>query len=170
MLARLEQVRNKVSDRKERGAAWEEMVKTSLSEFEALARHLRSKLLRFPMTPNRRKRLEELNFQKPLQAHELLMQWFDIGVLQWPGDKVTPKRNVLDSDLPFIKKMIQKRHILIHSGGIVDQAYLDLSGDTQVRLSERISVASKEAKRFLECVRAMGANLVDNVEDGFVEG
>ncbi len=170
MLTRLEEIRKTVSDRKERGAVWEDMTKTSLSEFEALARHLRNKLLRFPMTPNRRKRLEDLNFQRPLLADEALVQWFDIGVLRWVGDKVTPQRKVPDSDLPFIKKMIQKRHILIHNGGIVDQAYLDLSGDTQVRLSERIRVDSREANRFIECVRNMAANLLDNVEDGFSEG
>jgi hypothetical protein len=170
MLARLEQTKSTVSDRKERGEIWEEMTKTSLSEFEALARHVRSKLLRFLMTPNRRKRLEELNFQKPLQADEELEKWFDIGVMEWAGDTTNPGRKVPQSDLPFIKKMVQKRHILIHNGGTVDQAYLDLSEDTQVRLGERIRVGSNEAKRFIECVRDMGANLLDNVEYGFSEG
>jgi len=169
MLTRLEETKNMVSDRKARGAIWEEMTVTSLSEFEALARHLRTSLLRFPMTANRRKRLEELNFQKPLQADETLARWFDIGLLEWAGDDITPSRKVPESDLPFIKKMIQKRHILMHNGGIVDQAYLDLSGDIQVRLNERISVESKEAKRFIECVRGMAANLLDNVEYGFSE-
>jgi len=92
------------------------MTKNIVGDFEHLAKHLRVKLLNFPMTPNRRKRLEELNFQQPLQANESLMQWFDIGLLTWPGNTTTPKRIVPDSDLPFIRKMIQKRHILIHSG------------------------------------------------------
>lgn len=169
ILTRLEEIRNTVSDRKERGAVWEDMTKTSLSEFEALARHLRNKLLRFPMTPSRRKRLEDLNFQKPLQADEMLRQWFDIGVLEWPGNDVTPKRVVPESDLPFIKKMIQRRHILMHNGGVVDQEYIDLSGDTQVRLNERIRIDSREAKRFIDCVRKLAANLLDNVEYGFPE-
>jgi hypothetical protein len=170
MLNRLEDTKKTVSDRKARGEVWEEMTKASLSDFEALARHLRTKLLLFPMTQRRRKRLEELNFQKPLQADDFLMSWFDIGALEWVGNDTTPKRTVPDSELPFIKKMIQKRHILIHNGGIVDQEYLDLSGDDQVLLGERISISSKEAKRFIECAHAMGANLMDNVEHGFREG
>jgi len=169
MLARWHETNNTITGQKERGEIWERMTVAALSEFEPLAKHLRIKLLRFPMTSNRRKRLEQVNFQKPLQANDLLLQWFDIGMLEWAGNDVTPKRLVPASDLPFIKKMIQRRHILMHNSGIVDQEYLDLSGDTQVRLGERIRIRSQEAKRFVDCVGAMAANLLDNVELGFKE-
>lgn len=169
MLARLEETKRTVSDRRERGEMWEDMTVKSLSNFEALAKHLRIRLLRFPMTPKRRKQLEELNFQRPFHADQSLVQWFDIGVLKWAGNDTNPQRKIPDSDLPFIKKMIQKRHILMHNGGLVDQDYLDHSGDTQARLNERVSVCSDEAKRFIQSVRGMGANLMDNVEDGFSE-
>jgi hypothetical protein len=167
LLARLEETKKTVSERTARDAIWEEMTISTLSEFEALARHLRTRLLAFPLTLNRRRRLAEMNFQKPLQANEFLMSWFDIGVLKWPGDQINPQRAISESDLPFIKKMIQKRHILMHNLGIVDQEYLDLSGDTNARLGERIRVSSNEAKRFIECVQGMSANLMDNVEHGF---
>jgi hypothetical protein len=167
MLIRWDEVKNKVSDRQERGAIWEEMTVKVLSEFEALGKHLRCKLLCFPMTPNRRKELEKLNFQKPLKADELLVQWFDIGLLEWAGNGATPQRIVASSELAFIKKMIQRRHILIHNGGIVDQEYLELSGDTAARLNERIGIDSNEAKRFIDNVRRMAENLLDNVEYAF---
>lgn len=167
MLSRLEETKKTVTDRKDRGLVWEEMTVTSLSEFEALAKHLRRRLLCLPMTANRRKQLEKLNFQKPLLADESLVQWFDIGVLEWAGNDASPKRTLPQSEPPFIKKMIQKRHILVHNGGLVDQEYLDLGGDTQVRLDERISIRSHEAKHFIESVRGMAANLLDNVEYGF---
>jgi hypothetical protein len=170
MLSRLEEIKQTVSDRGERGANWEDMIVKSLSEFEALAKHLRNRLLRFPMTSNRRKCVEGLNFQNPLQAHESLELWFDIGILKWPGDDATPGRAVLDAELAFVRKMIQRRHILMHNGGIVDQDYLNRSGDAQVRLNERIRIGSHEAKRFIESVRGMGANLLDNVEHRFTEG
>ena len=66
--------------------------------------------------------------------------------------------------------MVQRRHILIHNGGVVDQDYLDQSGDTDIRLDERIRVRGKDAKRFLEDVALMGMNLLDNVEEGFSVG
>lgn len=119
------------------------------------------------MTSNRRRNLEAVNFQKPLEADALLMQWFDIGLLEWRGNASSPGRKLPEADLPFIKKMLQKRHILVHNGGAVDQTYLDLSGDGQARLGQRIEVRSHEAKRFIECVRAMAANFLDNIEHGF---
>ena len=166
-LARLEEVKQTVSDRHKREEVWEKITVDGLSKFEALAKHLRRRLLSFPMTVNRRAQLEKLNFQRPLAADESLKQWFDIAVLGWPGNAARPERQVTPSEIPFIKKMIQRRHILIHNNGLVDQEYMALSGDTQVRLDERIRIRSNEAKRFLILVGEMGMNLLDNVEEGF---
>jgi len=63
--------------------------------------------------------------------------------------------------------MVQRRHILIHNHGVVDQEYLNLSGDTSLALGERLRIRSAEAKRFLDRVREMGLNLLDCVEQGF---
>jgi len=134
LLSRWDEVDKTISDRKERQESWEKMTIGSLSEFEALARHLRAKVLLFPMTPKRRKQMLELNFQKPFETDSLLVQWFDIGAFKWRGDKFAPPRAVPEAEFPFINKMIQRRHILMHNGGIVDQQYLDLSGDAQARL------------------------------------
>jgi len=76
----------------------------------------------------------------------------------------------LQSEVPFIQKMLQRRHILIHNRGLVDAEYLARSGDTQVALDERIRIPSNEAKHFVETVRAMGATLIDNLEYGFRVG
>jgi hypothetical protein len=164
MLKRWEEIDKTVSDKKERGEIWEDLTVKCVSELEALAKHLRRRLLLFPMTARRKKQLEELSFQQPLAADEMLMQWFDVGLLNWPGDTTRSQRAVPDSDIPFIKKMLQKRHVLIHSLGIVDDDYIALSSDTQVRLGERIRVRSNEAKRFIETISMMGNNLLDNLE------
>jgi hypothetical protein len=169
MLTRWEEIDKAVSDRKARGEAWEDMTVKSISELEALAKHLRRRLLCLPMTAGRRRHLENLNFQQPLSADKSLVQWFDIGLLKWAGNDTIPERVVPQSEAPFIKKMLQRRHILMHNRGLVDAEYLELSGDTQVTLDERIRIRSNEAKRFVEAVRAMGANLLDNVESGFSE-
>lgn len=169
MFSRLEETKNTVSDRQARGVTWEDLTVKSLSEFEALAKHLRRKLLCLLMTPKRRKDLESLNFQKPLAADESLVSWFDIGLLEWVGNGTSCERVVPASEPPFIRKMVQRRHILMHNGGIVDQEYLDHSGDASVQLNERISISSGEAKRFMENIRTMAANLLDNVENGFGE-
>lgn len=170
MLLRWQETNQNVSERKARDEVWEDLTVKSLSAFEPLAKHLRLKLLRFPMTARRQKQLENLNFQQPLPANESLTRWFDIGVLEWAGNDVKPKRMIPQSEVAFITKMVQRRHLLVHNGAIVDQGYLDLSGDTQFSLGERIRIPGAEAKRFVERVREMGANLLDNVEEGFQEG
>jgi len=164
LLTRWQETKQDVSDRRSHGEVWEDLTVKSLFAFEPFAKHIRLKLLLFPMTARRKKQLEDLNFQRPLAANESLMQWFDIGVLEWPGNDALPKRVVPPEEVAFIKKMVQRRHILTHNHGVVDQEYLDLSDDSSFSLGERIRIGSAEAKRFLERVREMGLNLLDNVE------
>ena len=70
----------------------------TVSHFEALMRHLTLKLIVFPMTKNRRDQLKEINFQKPFAANGFLEEWFDIGLLEWPGNETISKRVVADVD------------------------------------------------------------------------
>jgi hypothetical protein len=121
------------------------------------------------MTRKRREELEALNFQSPLEAGVFLRQWFDIGIVEWGGNATAPPRAFKDTEFPFIKKMLQRRHLLIHNSGVVDEDYLKLSGDTQARLHEQIRIPSNEARHFVELVTEMGINLLDGIELGIVE-
>lgn len=166
-LARWQETKQNVADRNARKEVWEDLTVKCVSAFEPFAKHVRLKLLLLPMTARRRKHLEDLSFQRPLAANDCLMQWFDVGLLEWPGNPTIPKRTIPPDEVAFIRKMIQRRHILIHNRGIVDQEYLELSEDAAFALGERISIQSAEAKRFIERVREMGLNLLDSVEHGF---
>ena len=171
MSADLETAARTVTDRDERAELWGKAIVNSVHELEPLAKHLRERLFGFPMTLKRRKQLGDLSFQQPLEAGEALSQWFDISLVEWRGDGATHPRKLTESDLPFIRKMLQNRHILIHNKGVVDQNYLDRGGDQQFQLRERIRIRSNEARRFIALVRIMGANLMDNVENqDFVRG
>jgi hypothetical protein len=167
MLTRWQETDRNIADRRARGEVWEDLTVKSLFAFEPFAKHVRLQLLLLPMTARRRKQIEEVSFQKPLAANESLMNWFDVGLLEWPGNATIPKRTIPPDEVVFIKKMVQRRHLLTHNRGIVDQEYLDVSGDASFALGERIRIRSAEAKRFLERVRDMGLNLLDNVEQGF---
>ncbi len=52
-LARLDEIKSTVLDRHERETVWKQMTVDALSRFEALAKHLRRKLLSYPMTAKR---------------------------------------------------------------------------------------------------------------------
>jgi rRNA maturation endonuclease Nob1 len=166
-LARVDEISNTVLDKHELGREYERMSVDAVSRFEALAKHLRRRLLLHPMTVTRRRGVEDLNFQQLMVADSQLKQWFDIGLFEWPGNKAKPKRKVTESEKEFIGMMLQKRHILIHNGGVVDKDYLAKSGDKSVQLDERIMIPSFEAKRFLYLMRDIAMNLMDNIEEGF---
>ena len=121
MLARLHETKQNVADRKTRAEVWEDLTVKSLSGLEAFSKHVRLKLFLLPMTVRRKKQVEDLNFQKPLAADNYLSNWFDIGLLEWPGNATIPKRTIPSDEVGFIEKMVQRRHLLIHNRGIVDQ-------------------------------------------------
>lgn len=48
-------------------------------------------------------------------------------------------------ELDFMKLMFQRRHLLEHNNGMVDQMYLDKSGDTTYVLGQRVIVKTDDA-------------------------
>jgi len=87
-----------------------------------------------------------------VRAAEWLKGSFGIDVL----------KDVQADDQVFLRRMLHRRHLLTHNGGKVDQEYLDKSGDTTVRLHERIHIRSKEAYRLIKVTRSLASNLVDD--------
>lgn len=48
------------------------------------------------------------------------------------------------SDLERLRRLFQKRHLLAHSDGIVDQRYINESGDSTYKVGQRITVSTSE--------------------------
>lgn len=163
----LQVAKNTLSDTEESEAEWERMIAEVLSRFEALGKHLKQRLLCHPLSERRRKQLEKLNFQDPLETDKSLEMWFGLGLFEWPGTETNPLRRLSEAEISLVRKMVQVRHVLMHNGGLVDQDYLDKSGDTEVRLGQRIKTNRADTSRFIRCIRDMGKNLLDNVEEGF---
>lgn len=66
--------------------------------------------------------------------------------------------DLLSSDqLADFRRYFQQRHLLAHRDGIVDQGYIDRSGDKTYRLGQRIVVREEDVTRL--------ANLVKTVAD-----
>lgn len=122
----------------------------SFTEYEALANAVRRQLLRLPMTPRRRKDIEKINFQRLLEAFQSLDQYF--------GFRVTD--GLSEDDLGFLKVAVNRRHILIHEAGRVDERYLQQTGDASVRLNETLHVNMDDATRTLALLWKCGTNLL----------
>ncbi|MFT7116092.1 MAG: Zn finger protein HypA/HybF involved in hydrogenase expression, partial [Rhodoferax sp.] len=62
-------------------------------------------------------------------------------------------------ELAELKVLYQKRHILAHNEGIVDQQYLVKSGDTIYKNGQRIVVAPRDVQALLGHLGRLGAGL-----------
>jgi hypothetical protein len=141
-------------NREQRQRRWRHHVTAVVSEFEVCGREVTRTLAMLPATPSRRKALQELSFQHPVGTTARLKEWFDIDML----------RGIDQGEQDFLHRMFNRRHLLAHCGGKVDQEYLDKTGDTSVRLNEIVKVDSKEVRRLIHLVDKMAVNLLDGFD------
>lgn len=156
-IAEVEQRFNKadaeLKDRHEREVEWERLSRC-ISDFEAMARDIQKQLQFVPATPKRKKDIEGMSFQNILKANECLLSWFGFEMLfRFPDD-----------DKTFLNRMFNRRHVLTHNGGRIDQEYLNNTGDTTVRLNQKIVVRSNEIRRLIPLLRKVAQNLFQGFE------
>jgi len=149
----LDKADDALTDRQEREVEWEKLSRC-ISDFEAMARDLQGQLSLLPATPKRKRDIESMSFQNILKANECLQNWFSFDMLY----------HFSDDDKTFLNRMFNRRHVLIHNGGRIDQEYLDNTGDTSVRLNQKIVVRSKEIRRLLPLLRMVAKNLFQGFE------
>lgn len=71
--------------------------------------------------------------------------------------------SVSAADWQFALMAFQKRHVLGHRMGVVDEAYLRETLDTTAVLGRRIPVAREEVERVLRVVQVLGTALLGNL-------
>jgi len=139
---------NELTDRQQREVEWEKLTRC-ISDFEAMARDLQSQLVLLPSTPKRKKDVGGISFQNLIKAGDCLQNWFGFDIFF----------RFSDDDKSFLNRMFNRRHVLAHNGGRIDQEYLDNTGDTTVRLNQKIVVRSNEIRRLLPLLRTVASNL-----------
>lgn len=137
-----------------RSSRTEDALVACVAVFEGTGNDIRQQLTRLPMTPDRKQRVGELNFQDVLATANSLRNWFAIDVL----------RDVSDDDQKFVKLMFNRRHLLSHTAGRVTERSLKRTGDTSVRVNQRIRIDVADVRRLLPLVRRMASNLLDDFE------
>lgn len=65
-------------------------------------------------------------------------------------------------ELDFMKLMFQRRHLLEHNNGMVDQKYLDKSGDTTYAMGQRLIVKEADAYRLHDVLTKLGKGILTN--------
>jgi len=101
----------------------ENAVRSAVSNFDACCRNYAAQLARrIPMKPTRRTNLERLLFHDTESAAiEWMRSAFDIDLLRGVSNPL------------FIKKMMHRRHIFEHNGGVADKKYVKESGDAEAQ-------------------------------------
>ncbi|GGI91746.1 hypothetical protein GCM10007973_29990 [Polymorphobacter multimanifer] len=107
-----------------------------------------------PLSKRRAERLQRGRCHD-LDATLDVLQWFDINLIT----------GLATGEVAFLKRMFLRRHVCEHKGGEVDQAYLDASGDTSVRLKQHICESMEDVHRLISGLDRMAQRL----HDGFHE-
>jgi hypothetical protein len=138
------------------GTAPEDCLRSAVSSFDSAAAQIVKELVRLvPMTERRRNRLTRQRFHNLDELRKTLRDWFDIDI----GDGLD------EAEWRFAVRMFQRRHVYEHNGGEVDQRYLDDSGDTTVRLKQRIHETRQDVHTLLGTL----VRIVLNLHRGFHE-
>lgn len=136
------------SQREKREREWSEIVKSCVSDFEAFCNDLNAELLKNQMTPIQRRDIGAISFQNINNAREVLKRYFAIDLFD----------GLSLGDEDFLNKMFNKRHILTHKSGIVDQEYIKNTNDNSVRSGQKIRIRSNEVKRLIELILRISNN------------
>jgi Zn ribbon nucleic-acid-binding protein len=94
-------------------------------------------------------RAQNVSFQNLARADQRVQELFGISLSEG-----------LDAnEWEFASRCFQKRHLFAHKMGVVDQAYIDASGDTQAVVGRKVSFALDEVTAFIAHLRRLGAYL-----------
>jgi uncharacterized C2H2 Zn-finger protein len=137
--------------RDHRQRRWRHHVTACVAEFEVCARDVTSSLASLPSTPRRRRAISELSLLSLISADENLRDWYGLELLT----------GIDQGDRAFVNTMFNRRHLFAHTGGRVDQEYLDKTGDATVRLNEVLTIDSGAVRRLIALLRQIARNLLD---------
>jgi hypothetical protein len=94
--------------------------------------------------------------EPPFNAFQRLEQgsklWQD-AIGKGYGDWLTP------NELQGLKVLYQKRHLLAHNDGIVDEQYLKKSGDPSYRKGQRIVISERDVGELMAYLEKLGTGL-----------
>ncbi|MCG3113215.1 MAG: hypothetical protein MCM46_15475 [Candidatus Manganitrophus sp. SB1] len=137
---------------------FEACVKDAVAAFDSLAGHyMRELVLRIPMTPRRKVRLEKMRFHNLKVVSQEFKNVFDIDLLTG----MTP------DEVAFAERMFHRRHVYEHNGGEADEKYISDSGDTNVRPKQALHETQDSAHRLASLVSKMASSLHRGFHDIF---
>ena len=90
-----------------------------------------------------------MSFQNLARARTEVMTLFRVDL----GSAVTPE------DWDDVITAFQKRHLVTHKLGVVDQAYVDAANDASAIVGRKVEIGADEVRRLADVVRALARSL-----------
>lgn len=95
------------------------------------------------------KKVRPNDFQIVDKGSSLFKKYYGVGYDEWlTGDEIN-----------FVAVMFQRRHIMEHNNGVVDEKYLQNSNDTAYRVGQRIVCKKEHVLMLLEIIKKLSANI-----------
>jgi Zn finger protein HypA/HybF involved in hydrogenase expression len=130
-----------------------DLLKLAISEFEACGRDYVEQLTKWvPATPKRKQKATSIRFHDVERFSRELREVFDID----------PQQGISADELEFVRVRFFRRNLYEHRGGIVDQEYIDLSGD-----QKRLGQALRENEANVRNLCDIAAKMAKNIHDAF---
>jgi len=92
-----------------------------------------------------------ISFQNLLKAQKRINDIFGFDFLL----KIT------QTEINFLNRCFQKRHVLTHRMSVVDQEYLDLTGDVDEVVGRKVSLKKDEVISLINILKELGQNLIN---------
>lgn len=64
-----------------------------------------------------------------------------------------------------LKKCFQQRHLLQHQDGIIDQDYLNRSGDARYAIGQRLIISTDDVLSYADIVETLGERILALVQE-----
>lgn len=97
-----------------------------------------------PSCAENKKFTKKIDFQKVVETNPILAKLY--GLFLFPND---------DKEIEtFLRLMFQRRHLIAHTGAIVDQQYLDKTSDKTVRLGQKILISDDDLNYFIKLIKS----------------
>lgn len=125
-------------------------LKDLISAFDGFGRYYVKQLIKhFPLSKKKKKEWEwkKIHNLKARAAEFLSVMGIDLF------------KGIESEDTEFADKMFCRRHVYEHNGGVVDQQYIDDSGDTSVRVGQRIRETKESTSRLTKILSKIGFNI-----------
>ena len=93
-------------------------------------------------------------------------QSIDAGSRVWESATEIPYKALLQpTELAMLNRAFQQRHLVAHTQGVVDAAYIARSGDTSWRVGQRLVVRSDYIRQCIAVIRKLAVRLARATSD-----